>query len=298
MSIQTQIDRIEQNVADTYSALEEKGATMPAEQNSDNLPATARTVPAGGTTGLSVQADWNQTDETAADFIKNKPIVIEGGDTLTWDGDITGREYVEIGDGTLFVHVSDATPTISDFASGGAISMCESGENVTILFSSEEMMETQGALIATNGLFGIIAGDGTEVDGIVFPKKGVYFGYVPSVIRISGITINGYSDFISETLAPDYLPQIPADKLKEITAVNLNADSDKYLYKSGADTSDTNNRLTMRELLKFFADGRIVYVSSNATQYILAVGATFLNGVGKLQTTGGLFHTAEYTPET
>lgn len=71
MSIQTQIDRIEQNVANTYSALQEKGATMPSEQNSNNLAATARTVPQGG--GDSVQSDWNQTDETAADFIKNKP---------------------------------------------------------------------------------------------------------------------------------------------------------------------------------------------------------------------------------
>lgn len=73
MNAQSEIDRITQNVADTYSALEEKGATMPAEQNSDNLAATARSVPAGGTTGVSVQADWNQTDETAPDFIKNKP---------------------------------------------------------------------------------------------------------------------------------------------------------------------------------------------------------------------------------
>ena len=72
MSVQTQIDRIQQNVTDTYSALEEMGATMPTEQNSDNMAATVLTVPRGGG-GTSVQSDWNQTDETAADFIKNKP---------------------------------------------------------------------------------------------------------------------------------------------------------------------------------------------------------------------------------
>lgn len=71
MSVQTQIDRITQNISDTYSALSDMGATMPSEQNSDNLAATARTVPQGG--GGGVQSDWNQTDDTAADFIKNKP---------------------------------------------------------------------------------------------------------------------------------------------------------------------------------------------------------------------------------
>lgn len=44
MSIQSQIERITQNVADTYSALEAAGATMPAAQSSDNLAATAASV--------------------------------------------------------------------------------------------------------------------------------------------------------------------------------------------------------------------------------------------------------------
>lgn len=65
------IDRINGNVASTYTALAEMGATMPETQNSDNLPGTVRTVPQGG--GTSVQTDWNQMDETAPDFLKNKP---------------------------------------------------------------------------------------------------------------------------------------------------------------------------------------------------------------------------------
>jgi hypothetical protein len=44
MSVQSQIDRINQNVANTYAVLEGYGATMPTEQNSDNLAATAATV--------------------------------------------------------------------------------------------------------------------------------------------------------------------------------------------------------------------------------------------------------------
>lgn len=55
MSIQSEMERITQNISNTYSALEEQGATMPAEQNSDNLAATARSVPAGGGGTVS----WN-----------------------------------------------------------------------------------------------------------------------------------------------------------------------------------------------------------------------------------------------
>ena len=48
MSIQDEINRIGQNVANTYSVLNEMGATMPSEQNSNNLPNTARTIPQSG----------------------------------------------------------------------------------------------------------------------------------------------------------------------------------------------------------------------------------------------------------
>lgn len=46
MSVQSEINRINGNVADTYSVLSDMGATMPAAQNSNNLAATAAGVPA------------------------------------------------------------------------------------------------------------------------------------------------------------------------------------------------------------------------------------------------------------
>ena len=46
MSVQTQIDRIEQNVKNTYSVLSALGADLPANQNSDNLATTAGTAKA------------------------------------------------------------------------------------------------------------------------------------------------------------------------------------------------------------------------------------------------------------
>lgn len=47
MSVQSQIDRLTQNVADTYSVLAAKGAAMPTEQTSDQLAATAASIQEG-----------------------------------------------------------------------------------------------------------------------------------------------------------------------------------------------------------------------------------------------------------
>ena len=44
MSVQSQIDRIDANITAAYSAAADKGATMPATQNSDNLAATISSI--------------------------------------------------------------------------------------------------------------------------------------------------------------------------------------------------------------------------------------------------------------
>lgn len=44
MSVQSEIDRINGNIANTYSVLSDMGAATPAEANSDNLAATAARI--------------------------------------------------------------------------------------------------------------------------------------------------------------------------------------------------------------------------------------------------------------
>ena len=48
MSIESEITRINNNIAATYTALSAKGATMPETENSANLASTVATVPSGG----------------------------------------------------------------------------------------------------------------------------------------------------------------------------------------------------------------------------------------------------------
>lgn len=45
MSIQNEIDRITNNVAEAYTAVEEKGGNVPTQANSNNLPAAIATIP-------------------------------------------------------------------------------------------------------------------------------------------------------------------------------------------------------------------------------------------------------------
>ena len=47
MSIQSEIIRIQGNVADAYSALLGKGATMPSENNTANLKRTIESITSG-----------------------------------------------------------------------------------------------------------------------------------------------------------------------------------------------------------------------------------------------------------
>lgn len=63
----------------------------------------------------AVTSDWNQIDESAPDYIKNKPFgettVI--GEALYWNGNPKGRPTFEDQSSNLFVQVSEATPSLT-----------------------------------------------------------------------------------------------------------------------------------------------------------------------------------------
>ena len=52
MAIVDEIERIKTNIENAYTALEEKGATLPTERNSDNLSAVIIEVPTGGSSAI------------------------------------------------------------------------------------------------------------------------------------------------------------------------------------------------------------------------------------------------------
>lgn len=292
MSIQSEIDRINGNVASTYTALSEMGATMPETQNSDNLPGTVRTVPTGGG---CVQTDWNQNDSSAADFIKNKPFgdMPTGGDTLYWDGNTDGKVIAL----DAYVHVSDVVLTKSDFANGAKIVV---GVGLGVLTIVEEDV-IEGAI---NGI-GLAFSDAgfclneTEAETVGFPA-GTYFLCTNELTYVSSLTIPGYTGFpVTKKIEEKYLPG----------AVILYADNSLadggYLYTS-EDTSDTSKRMTKAELMEAIVGGsRVVIVCtiSDVTAYLAPtmVGAPENYGMAIALVFGSapvIFFTAEYVPET
>lgn len=74
-----------------------------------------------GTVGIgaqSVKPDWNQNDPNAKDYIKNRPggYVIPPSVEITWDGNTTGKETIDLGIGSILVKIADEAPPIEKFA--------------------------------------------------------------------------------------------------------------------------------------------------------------------------------------
>lgn len=67
MSVRSEIDRINNNVASAYAAAAEQGASLPAVQNSDNLAATVLSIPRG--TAVEIPPYWQAELDEGVDTI-------------------------------------------------------------------------------------------------------------------------------------------------------------------------------------------------------------------------------------
>lgn len=123
--------------------------------------------------------------------------MIEGSDTLTWDGNTEGLVYVE--DEEL-CKVSGATPTLEDFKNGFyAQTSYRYDDEGEISESSGPQSAVQhggdyGDCLLISSVAVIAPFDGASFFGIPLPEKGTYFisedgmsGYT-SLLRIPGYT--------------------------------------------------------------------------------------------------------------
>ena len=62
MSISSEIQRIQTNIANAYTVAGNKGATIPQSQNSANLATTIQSIPTGGSTPSVKRKDVNFYD--------------------------------------------------------------------------------------------------------------------------------------------------------------------------------------------------------------------------------------------
>ena len=137
--------------------------------------------------GGGSQADWNQNDESAADYVKNRP----GGYTkttpgyeITWDGIVGDAVVVDLGE-TQLVKVSDRVFTVEELI------------GATEIFGDRSLIVSNDTIISQNG---IINGEGflvcsapTTIKGITIPEAGTYFakmgeGFVSSLSKPDSTT--------------------------------------------------------------------------------------------------------------
>lgn len=185
-----------------------KRAVAPEWENIQNKPENLATKEF--VTEAVVNADWNQNDETAKDYIQNRPFgeIIEYSDTLTWDGNIDDKLCVldSVNDNIGWCFVNDYVLTLDDITNGFESTFYAFGSESSFSVSQEEFLLD----FYYDGMFWAqrILGapyDNFQYDGYTFPKKGIYFYFVKGgdgefVERGISLTIPGFTGFTTETI--------------------------------------------------------------------------------------------------
>lgn len=98
MSVQTQIDRIGQNVANTYAVLSALGADMPTEQNTDNLAETAGSAKAVlySEQTLTEEQQTQARENIGASPLKKYGKLVVFGDSLGEGSNNGGYSFVDV----------------------------------------------------------------------------------------------------------------------------------------------------------------------------------------------------------
>lgn len=254
-----------------------------------------------GIEDAGTQPDWNQTDETAADFIKNKPFgdTPTGGDTLIWDCDTTGLVEADLTDviGFKVYKVSDAVPpavsaVILSVAANGieeTFSLSLLGEiGGLCLYDSEPVV----VLVASQDNLTIADGDVS----FTIPEKGVYltgpafFEEFGVSVEYMKLTIHGYTGFPSAK-------KIDGKYVETMAAFYTNNDaSDGYLYSDAscslkATKADIEGAYREKPIVIFAVQGGLV----GACAVVLEVTCAPTTNYAGVRIYAGVFYTAEYT---
>ena len=181
------------------------------EHNLEKVPSELLPDNVGGGSGV-----------TSWDDMPDRPFgeTITYGDTITFNQDLTGKEWVLVPNGSssvMIVHVSDAVPSISDCANG-----------FTVKYStSEDVNEWTNGVIVDLGVgyiiadvAGVIYEDNIDISSvlgvdtpIILPKKGIYLMYDVSTDTYPELlTIHGYNrikSVVIDRIDPKFIPFAP-----------------------------------------------------------------------------------------
>ena len=171
-----------------------------------------------------VQPDWNQNDETASDYIKNRThydsrVYTEVGENLeyTFDGILEGKETIERPwddvSSAYWVKVSDIPPTSIENLIGADITLNNGGEQVVDKIPEDGIVEQIDNIIYLlyDGI--VVAMEDGNTEGLTF-TKGVWFLYVNDSSYFSSLTqqmtvnIEGELKTLDEEFIPDTIARV------------------------------------------------------------------------------------------
>lgn len=89
MSVQTQIDRIKDNITSAFNAVGNKGGTVPTSKNSDNLETAINSIP------TDVTLPELKDPGTAEDLVWGKEMIDGDGNVVTGKFDLLPTEFAE-----------------------------------------------------------------------------------------------------------------------------------------------------------------------------------------------------------
>jgi hypothetical protein len=168
---------------------------------------------------MVVQSDWNETDENARGFIKNKPIqTVAETKTIKWDGDTTGKTVVNGDGGSIYVKVAEYLPPdvvlvghYTGQTGSGELDPPSFGDNYWI--ANGVIAEVIGVSAPTIVQTDILNMRPYPVE---FPEAGLYFSYLNQLNPTSGWHENYITDLSynaeTTTLDPALFPDTIATK--------------------------------------------------------------------------------------
>lgn len=171
-------------------------------------------IPDGGT-GTSVQSDWNQNNETASDYIKNKPFYNKKAfEDIIWDGVIGNKESQHVEEqigSTDYVLVSN--DVISSSALIGAKIVLSSGDEV-ICTSSNIREDEESISIQFGSTSVLVIYKTTDENGFILKKKGIYFTLIKSPDATT---------YTSKLVFPENLVKLDSKYLSTATTTSIGA---------------------------------------------------------------------------
>lgn len=166
-----------EKVNDKTSMLSRQKVSLPKDGAGNVINGTkGQVATSDGNGGVTWQdgvakPDWNQSDENAADFIKNRPFYDNTITYLSWDGSTEGLISVDAGDLSLY-KVCDYISK-DDLLKSTAVIIEDSNAFEYNITQRDITDIGDNCYVAMNFIY-VIAADNYSVDGLTFPKAGVY----------------------------------------------------------------------------------------------------------------------------